>query len=364
MRRVAAQGLAELARGARAPAGAAAAGGGRGLETSATRRPAGWGGWRTRRRATSCSRWRATWRPWWRPRRGRAGAGAGRGRSGSRREPRRPAPTEAPDGSDPGAVRADLRRHPAGDPGVAARPRLRELHLDSRPRLLPVPRFHPQRDSRVRPPAGDGHQQRDLLLPRDPPVRDAGGPRDPGAPRGGRRGRPLRLLSAGCSSGEEPYSLAIALQNAGLTRPGGSWEIDACDLNPERIARAQGGGVRRGLAPRLRRRRAAALLHARRAPASGCKDRYRAACASSRRTCWRRGLAVGRAAVRRDPLPQPADLLQRRGLRAGSSGCSPAALAARRLSVPGPLRVALDRATELRAGVVGGAVVYREPAAA
>jgi chemotaxis methyl-accepting protein methylase len=53
------------------------------------------------------------------------------------------------------------------------------------------------------------------------------------------RGRPLRLLSAGCSSGEEPYSLSIALHNAALTLAGMSWEIDACDLNPERIARAQ-----------------------------------------------------------------------------------------------------------------------------
>jgi len=52
------------------------------------------------------------------------------------------------------------------------------------------------------------------------------------------RGRPLRLLSAGCSSGEEPYSLSIALHNAGLPLAGMSWEIDACDLNPERIARA------------------------------------------------------------------------------------------------------------------------------
>jgi chemotaxis methyl-accepting protein methylase len=53
------------------------------------------------------------------------------------------------------------------------------------------------------------------------------------------RGRPLRFLSAGCSSGEEPYSLSIALHNAGLPLAGVSWEIDACDLNPERVGRAQ-----------------------------------------------------------------------------------------------------------------------------
>jgi chemotaxis protein methyltransferase CheR len=53
------------------------------------------------------------------------------------------------------------------------------------------------------------------------------------------RGRPFRVLSAGCSSGEEPYSLSIALHNAGLGLAGISWEIDGCDLNLERIARAQ-----------------------------------------------------------------------------------------------------------------------------
>jgi len=55
------------------------------------------------------------------------------------------------------------------------------------------------------------------------------------------RTRPLRVLSAGCSSGEEPYSLAIALQDAGLELRGIRWEIDACDLNRDRIARAREG---------------------------------------------------------------------------------------------------------------------------
>jgi chemotaxis protein methyltransferase CheR len=53
------------------------------------------------------------------------------------------------------------------------------------------------------------------------------------------RSRPLRVLSAGCSSGEEPYSLAIALHDAGLELRGIRWEIDACDLNPDRLARAR-----------------------------------------------------------------------------------------------------------------------------
>lgn len=44
------------------------------------------------------------------------------------------------------------------------------------------------------------------------------------------RGRPVRLWSAGCACGEEPYSLAIALQEAGLLRP---WavEVIGTDVN-------------------------------------------------------------------------------------------------------------------------------------
>ena len=89
------------------------------------------------------------------------------------------------------------------------------------------------------------------------------------------RGRPLRFLSAGCSSGEEPYSLSIALHNAGLPLAGVTWEIDACDLNPERIARAQ-----QALYPESSLR--ACDADARRnyftpepAAASGCKEKYR-----------------------------------------------------------------------------------------
>ena len=63
------------------------------------------------------------------------------------------------------------------------------------------------------------------------------------------RSRPLRVLSAGCSSGEEPYTMAIALHDAGLELRGVGWEIDACDLNRDRLARAReatydGGSLR------------------------------------------------------------------------------------------------------------------------
>jgi len=52
-------------------------------------------------------------------------------------------------------------------------------------------------------------------------------------------GRPLRVLSAGCSSGEETYSIVMQLQNAGLELRGVTWQVDGCDLNPRRLATAR-----------------------------------------------------------------------------------------------------------------------------
>ena len=119
-------------------------------------------------------------------------------------------------------------------------PRLRELHLDSPRDYYEYLRFHPDRDAEFgRLPAmvtnnetyffREPHQF-DLLLKHVLPER-----------RTALRTRPLRILSAGCSSGEEPYSLAITLHDAGLPLSGVTWEIDACDLNPDRIARAREG---------------------------------------------------------------------------------------------------------------------------
>jgi chemotaxis protein methyltransferase WspC len=51
-----------------------------------------------------------------------------------------------------------------------------------------------------------------------------------------RNGRVFRALSAPCSSGEEPYSLAIALHQAGL--PKSSWSIDGIDLSRRALDRA------------------------------------------------------------------------------------------------------------------------------
>ncbi len=49
-------------------------------------------------------------------------------------------------------------------------------------------------------------------------------------------GRPVRILSVPCSTGEEPYSLAIALAEESV--PVSAWQIDAVDLSAEQIARA------------------------------------------------------------------------------------------------------------------------------
>ena len=55
-------------------------------------------------------------------------------------------------------------------------------------------------------------------------------------------GRPFRALSLPCSSGEEPYSLAIALLDAGL--PPEWWTIDGVDLSPRLSEAARRGEYR------------------------------------------------------------------------------------------------------------------------
>jgi chemotaxis protein methyltransferase CheR len=57
----------------------------------------------------------------------------------------------------------------------------------------------------------------------------------------GLNGAPLRLLSIGCSSGEEPYSINVRLVDSGWGLNGLRWEIDAGDLNPGRIEQARAG---------------------------------------------------------------------------------------------------------------------------
>ena len=54
------------------------------------------------------------------------------------------------------------------------------------------------------------------------------------------RSRSLRLLSAGCASGEEAYSLAILLREHGV-EPGFEISIQGVDLNPDALAKAAAG---------------------------------------------------------------------------------------------------------------------------
>jgi chemotaxis protein methyltransferase CheR len=50
---------------------------------------------------------------------------------------------------------------------------------------------------------------------------------------------PVRVLSAGCASGEEPYSLAIALHHAAWGRPQHRVKIHGIDVNPKVLQKAE-----------------------------------------------------------------------------------------------------------------------------
>jgi chemotaxis protein methyltransferase CheR len=65
----------------------------------------------------------------------------------------------------------------------------------------------------------------------------------------------LRIWSAACAAGQEPYSIAMILDDLKLQQKGWSVDLIATDLNPEMIARAEAGiyshyEVQRGLAIR------------------------------------------------------------------------------------------------------------------
>src|SRR5512133_3726546 len=59
-----------------------------------------------------------------------------------------------------------------------------------------------------------------------------------GAGRAG-RSEPLRLLSAGCSSGEEVYSSIITLLGSAERRQGRPFEVVGCDINQRALERAR-----------------------------------------------------------------------------------------------------------------------------
>lgn len=55
------------------------------------------------------------------------------------------------------------------------------------------------------------------------------------------KAQPLRVWSAVCSSGEEAYSLAIALAEFAASRPGADWRLDASDISSRMLDRARQG---------------------------------------------------------------------------------------------------------------------------
>jgi chemotaxis protein methyltransferase CheR len=118
------------------------------------------------------------------------------------------------------------------------RPRLVALHLESLREYYLYLRFHPGREEELGRLASiitnnetyffrETNQFEILVRHVLPPLK----------PR--LKERPFRILCAGCSSGEEAYSMVIAFQNAGLELAGITWEIDAHDVDPERIARGR-----------------------------------------------------------------------------------------------------------------------------
>jgi chemotaxis protein methyltransferase CheR len=237
-------------------------------------------------------------------------------------------------------------------------PRMRELRLESPRAYYEYLRFHPQRDAELdRLPALVTNnetyffretRQFEVLVDHVLPQR-----------RATTRGRLLRLLSAGCSSGEEPYSLAITLHNAGLA-PGRSWEIDACDLNPERIARAR-EAVYDETSLRACDAEARRRYFTTEAGRFRLKERYRAGLRFFQSNLLAPGFALERGAY---------DVILCRNLLiyfGDSAFESLIGLFARSLMPGGYLFLGhaeslFDRTTAFVPVIVGGSVVYRKPA--
>ena len=77
--------------------------------------------------------------------------------------------------------------------------------------------------------------------------------RAPGAAVGGAAaGRPVRVLSVPCRTGEEPYSLAVALLDAGFAPA--SFRVEAVDVSRRAVEAATAGVYRAVRVPRDRRR--------------------------------------------------------------------------------------------------------------
>jgi chemotaxis protein methyltransferase CheR len=118
------------------------------------------------------------------------------------------------------------------------RVRMRELGLGSLREYYLYLRAHPEREAELRQLAciitnnetyffRETHQFDILIRHVIPPLKAS------------LRERPIKIMCAGCSSGEEAYSLVIALQNAGQDAAGITWEIDAHDVDSGQIARGK-----------------------------------------------------------------------------------------------------------------------------
>ena len=57
----------------------------------------------------------------------------------------------------------------------------------------------------------------------------------------GSNGKNLRVWCAGCSTGEEPYSVAITLEEWSFARPGVNFEVFATDIDPPSVRTAEKG---------------------------------------------------------------------------------------------------------------------------
>jgi chemotaxis protein methyltransferase CheR len=244
---------------------------------------------------------------------------------------------------------------------LAARlgPRLRELHLDSPRAYYEYLRFHPLRDAEFdRLPALVTNnetyffretRQFEILVSHVLPERRAAAP-----------GRPLRILSAGCSSGEEPYSVGMALQGAGHL-PGRVWELDACDLNADRIARAKEAvyeeGSLRACDPETRRR-----YFTQEGERFRVRERYRAGIRFFQANLLAPGFALERGAydavLCRNLLIYFCDAAFDRLI-----GLLGRALLPGGYLFLGHSESLFDRSTDLTAVVVAGSVVYRRPPA-
>jgi chemotaxis protein methyltransferase CheR len=62
--------------------------------------------------------------------------------------------------------------------------------------------------------------------------------------RGRKSGDVFRVWSAACSSGEEPYTLAITLAEYARENPGFKWQVTASDLSTRMLDRAREGVYR------------------------------------------------------------------------------------------------------------------------